>query len=91
MKKLNAKLVALPAKWNTFHYIVETDAEENSNRVLYFSEAARGKPLNTELNEVGTVRFDGLIFHWEPVEKKKLPSDITLEEWLSDDKSNESV
>ena len=91
-QKFKAKLTALPAKWNTFHYIVETDSDELSYKYLYFSEAAPGKPANVELNQTGLVRFDGLIFHWENAEEVKKTEDVSLEEWLDDEhKPDETI
>lgn len=67
-KNYKAKLISLPAKWNSFHYVVETEIDELSYKYLYFSEAAPGKPdVNSELNKEGFVIFDGTIFIWKDI------------------------
>lgn len=68
-KKIKAKLTAQPASWNTFHYIVETESDVPSDKFLYFSEAAPGKPpVDTPLGTIGEVEFDGTIWHWKTID-----------------------
>lgn len=73
--KLKATLVAFPEKWNTFHYIVETESEFIQYKTVYFSEQAERKPTDCKVGQEGYViyRYPG-IFHWENAEAKILPN-----------------
>jgi hypothetical protein len=49
-----AKVIALPAKWNSFCYIVESK-EIGKDSPVYFSESATGKPVNKQVDEEGFI------------------------------------
>jgi hypothetical protein len=49
-----AKVVAFPAKWNTFCYIVECNTL-GKHSPLFFSEKAPGKPVNKQINDEGYI------------------------------------
>jgi hypothetical protein len=49
-----AKVIALPAKWNSFCYIVESK-EMGKDSPMYFSESAMGKPVNKQVDEEGFI------------------------------------
>lgn len=53
-----ATVVAFPAIWNTFCYIVECEIPNQPwNKYLYFSEAAPGKPTNKDVGSKGFIYF----------------------------------
>lgn len=89
MKKVyKAKLRSLPAQWNTFHYVVDIWSKDGTTDVVYFSEAAQGKPIDVEINQDGYVVFDGLVHSWsnEPVDSFEVNDDYedrNLENWFA--------
>jgi hypothetical protein len=75
-----AKLRAQPASWNTFHYIVDILTMGAKDTVLYFSEAAVGKPVDVEVGQEGFVYFDGTVYHWSSDEIKEVHVDDEFED-----------
>lgn len=64
-----AKLDSVPAKWNSFCYIVKTEEPTPIGSVFYFSEAAKNKPINKNVGDEGYLVLENNLFHhWKDSE-----------------------
>ena len=94
MKKYKATVTALPARWNTFHWVVAPLEDTGTgDKSFYFSQNASLRPAdNSEVGDTGFIhqRFlngseSSWVWCWTTEEKDAKPKkkeEVTLDEWL---------